>query len=259
MAFLTKKVEDLMLEIAAGRVVDKFAVNKFGSNTNVVKETREDVWGGGGIYQYPTTADITHLSQKVDQIAMRGAGIEILGLDINWNLVTQTIPLDAANTTTLVALTTPLLRVFRMKIDANVVGSEIISVHNAANNIDYAVITPDYNQTLMAMYTVPAGHTAYMTKVYADVVESTGKEPKSTEFNLWVKDNVNDYAFQLKSARGVPKAGSAITGEFSPYLRIAEKSDIKISAFCSDEDGHVHAGFDLIVEIYAFSFSPNKV
>jgi hypothetical protein len=119
MAFLTKKVEDLMLEIAAGRVVDKFAVNKFGSNTNVVKETREDVWGGGGIYQYPTTADITHLSQKVDQIAMRGAGIEILGLDINWNLVTQTIPLDAANTTTLVALTTPLWRVYRMSNESN--------------------------------------------------------------------------------------------------------------------------------------------
>ncbi len=234
--------------IASGDIPSLSGINKFGANTSIAADTHEDLWDGGGQYPYPDTAVITSLSQKVDQAAMRGANIEIQGLDTNWELVTQVIALNATNTTTVEALTTPLIRVFRAKVNADVVGSELISIHNAGNTVDYAIITPENNQTLMALYTVPAGHTAYITQYYADVVESTGKEPKSTEIHLWVADRASGYEFQLKHARGIAKAASGIQHTFTPYMKINEKSDIRMDAECADEGGHVHGGFDIILK-----------
>ncbi len=237
-----------LLSIPKGDITGMASINKFGANASVTKETTEDIWDGGGDYPFPTTADITHLSQKVDQAAMQGALIEIQGLDSSWELVVQTKTLDAADTTTPVALDTPLIRVFRLKVLANVVGDQIISVHNTANNQDYAIMGAGNNQTLMAIYCVPAGKTAYLTKYYATVVESTGKEPKSTRFGLWMADRGNGYEFQLKHAIGIPKAGSMAQHDFEPYAgTISEKTDIKITANPVGENGDVAAGFDLIL------------
>ena len=245
MAYLGNK--DLMLEIAAGNISGMSSVNKFGQNSLISSGTQEDVWDGGGTYVFPATALITKLSQKVDQSAMRGETIEIQGLDASWDLVVQTKDLDASNTTTAVTLDTPLIRVFRLKVLADVVGDEDISVHNDANNVDYAIMTAGNNQTLMAIYTVPNGCTAYIVKGFASTTESTGKEPKSTEIRLWARDNVNGYEFQLKQALGIPKAGNMLVREFTPYMKVTQKTDIKVSAYCDNENGNVSAGFDLIL------------
>jgi len=59
---------------------------------------------------------MTSISQTTDQVAMRSAVIEVQGLDASWDAVTQNATLDASDTTTVVTLTTPLIRVFRMKV-----------------------------------------------------------------------------------------------------------------------------------------------
>lgn len=112
----TETVSDIMHDIPLGNVSGSFPVNKFGANVLVTADTIEDIWDGGGTYVYPTTADITHVHQLVDQVNLRGADVEVQGLDINWDLVVQTQQLDAADTSTLVALGTPLLRIFRIKL-----------------------------------------------------------------------------------------------------------------------------------------------
>ena len=240
--------KDLMLEIAAGRSTCRSAVHKFGANTDVTKETTEDVLDRGGTYIYPSKANMTHLSQDVDQAALRGQNVEIKGLDANWDEVVQIVVLNATNTTTAVALSTPLIRVNTMQVQAGAIGTSNIRLHNVGDTISYSQITPTNNRTLQTHYSVARNKTAYMTNVYGDVVESTGKEPKSTEFNLLIANRKNGWDFQLASARGVPKAGAAAQHSFAPYLTISEMSDIKITAHCSSEDGHVHAGFDLIVD-----------
>ncbi len=239
--------QDLMLEIARGNVSGFGQVNKFGENSDIADGVTEDIWDSGGTYAYPATALMTKLSQTADQTAMRGQTIEVQGLDANWALTVQTKDLDASLTTTAVTLDTPLIRVFRMKVLADVVGTSNIRCHNDAESVDYAVIQTGNNQTLMALYTVPAGKTAYMTSYYCDTVESTGKEPKSTEFTLWVADRANSYEFQLKHEKGVAKGDSGFQHYFRPYMKVNEKSDIRMRAVPSGEDAHVHAGFDLIL------------
>ncbi len=240
-------VSDNMLQISMGTKPGYSSVNKFGANSNVIKNTRKDVWDGLVDYTFPATADITHISQKADQAAMRGATIEVQGLDTNWDLVVQTKTLDATLSTTAVALDTPLRRIFRMKVLANVIGDQDIEAHNAGKTFTYAIMSAGNNQTLMAIYTVPRGKTAYMTQYFASVVESTGKEPKSTNIGVWTSDRENTYEFQLKHEQGIPKAGSGVEHKFTPYMRINEKTDVKITAACDNENGHIHAGFDLIL------------
>ena len=130
--------------------------------------------------------------QEIDQVNLRGQIVEIEGLDANWDVVTQFTLLNGTDTTTSVILSTPLIRVYRMKLNANFKGLSNITLHNTGNTITYAQITPTNNQTLMAIYTVPRGYTAFMTVFRASVINSTNKTPKSTEIKLWAADRLKD-------------------------------------------------------------------
>jgi len=237
-----------MLEIAKGDIAGHSSVNKFGANGDIAKNTTEDIWDGGGDYPFPTTADITHIHQEADQVAMRGGVIEMQGLDADWNKITQTKALDASDTTTLVAIDTPMIRVFRARVLADVVIDSAVHVDDSTGLIIYATMAAGNNQTLMAIYTVAAGYTAYITKYYCTVIDATNKSPTSTRFGLWMADRANGYEFQVKHAVGIPQHGSMVEHQFLPYAgKITEKVDIKITALPLDENADVAAGFDLIL------------
>jgi hypothetical protein len=238
------------LLIARGLVTGISQVNKFGENPDSAVNGTEDVWDGGGTYVFPTTADITHIRQAVDQAAMRGATIQVQGLDTDWALTLQDVVLDATNSTTPVALTTALKRVFRMKVQANVVTTQNIELRNVGGGTTYAIIRAGFNQTLMAIYTVPAGKTAYITQYYADNTVTATRHPDSVKINLWMADRAAGYEFQIKHQRGIPLQGDGFNHPFMPPMKITEKTDIKISATVvgsAGEDGNPHAGFDLIL------------
>lgn len=234
-------------EIATGNIAGHSIILKFGANTDVASGITEDIWDGGGTYPFPTTADITHIAQTVDQAAMRGATIELQGLDINFGLVVQTKALDASNTTTIVAINTPLLRIFRMKVLANVVGDQDIVARNVGGGITYALMVNGNNQTLMSIYTVPHNKTAYLLSYYADAILVTGKEPKSTDIRLWTADRLNNFEFQLKHAKGISPGSSNFQHLFNPPMRIEQCHDVKITALPNGAGADVRAGFDIIL------------
>jgi hypothetical protein len=240
-------VIDPSLQIARGFFTGVGQINKFGANDAIAAGTEEDIWDGGGTYSFPSTPDITHIHALVDAAADRSAVIEVQGLDTLWAPVTQTKALDGTNSTTLVALDTALKRVFRMRVNDNVTLSQNVEATNAGDTTQYALMQAGNNQTLMAIYTVPAGKTAYITNYYWSVTESTGKQPISTEFRVWFADRANDYNFQLKHATGVPLAGPGDKHLFNPYLVATEKTDIKMTAAPVGEIGDVHGGFDVIL------------
>lgn len=248
-AYIPALIQDYMVEISSGSIIGGSTVNKFGQNHSIASGATEDVWDGSINYTFPTTASITHIRSAVNSVITQSSTIEVQGLDVSWALVVQTKDLDATDSTTEIALDTPLIRIFRMKVLENAVMDQDIW----AGDADFvvadakAIIETGNNQTLMAIYTVPAGKTAYITKYYASTTESTGKEPKSTEIRLWTADRDNGYEFQLKHAMGIPKAGSGIEHCFEPYMKVNEKTDIKITGTAIDEIANVAAGFDIIL------------
>ena len=248
-----ERIPDEFLEIPAGNITGYSSVNKFGENPDIAVNTTEDVWDGGGTYSFPTTATITHIRQATDQVGTdANATIEIQGLDASWNLTTQTADLDGTDTTTEVVLGTALIRVFRMKVLENIVGAADIWVGATGMSVGTAnaIIQAGNNQTLMAIYTIPNGKTGYLTNYYCDNETDGTRHPNSARFKLWIADRDNTYEFQLKHSRSIPELGNGIVQNFKPYMKITQKSDIKISCTINgsaNEDGHPHAGFDLIL------------
>lgn len=231
------------MEIPLGHVPGQKSVNKFGGNVDIAANTKEDVWDVGGEYPYPSngTAPITHI---VSTSAIDTEPIEIQGLDINGAEIVQTITLTG---TTIAPLTTALWRVFRLK---NVGTSDLVGAVDAVDSGEteiYARISIGNNQTLMALYTVPLGYIALLTKYYATTVDATNKSPTSTRFGLWARDTTVDGVFQLKHVVGIPAGGSMVEHAFIPFPSTTELTDIKITALPLDQAADVAAGFDLIL------------
>jgi len=222
------------------------SINKFGLNESVASGGTEEIWDGSAVYSFPSTALMTSISQTTDQVAMRGATIEVQGLDANFAEVTQDLVLDASDTTTVVTLGTALIRCFRMKVQADVVSDSTIRVHNAGETQDYAIIGAGNNQTLMAIYTVPADKNAYMTNYWAHHNPVTGQDFTSNPIKLWAADRANLYAKQLKHVVGLPVDGN-FQHLFNPYPKFTEKTDIFLTSSPVLKDASVSAGFDLLI------------
>ena len=239
-------LKNYALEVSQGNINGVSWVNKFGRNTGVASGGTEEIWDGSVAYVYPATALMTSISQTADQAAMRGATIEIQGLDANYVLTVQNATLDASDTTTVVTLTTALIRCFRMKVLANVVGDQDIRVHNAGETVDYAIITAGNNQTQMAIWTVPAGKTAYMVNYWAYHNPAIGNSFTSNPIKIWARDNENVYAPQLKHLVGLAEDGG-FQHFFEPYVKFTEKTDIYITSSPGGASADISAGFDLYV------------
>jgi len=245
---LRKLGTQLNLYPASGADSTFTSVNKFGRNSAVASGGTEEIWDGSFAYIFSSTADITHIRSAVDSATTQGAVIEVQGLDANWTLVVQTKALDGTNSETEVELDTALIRVFRMKVlDAAAMDQDIWAgdddfIVSAAK----AIITAGNNQTLMAIYTVPADKVGYITNYWAHHNPTTGQTFTSNPIRLWARDNANGYEKQLKHIVGIAADGLFLH-PFVPYLKVGEKTDVFLTSSPVSGVADISAGFDLIL------------
>ena len=248
--------KDLMLEIPAGNVSGWLSVNKFGRNNLSADDVPEDLWLSGNTYPVSATTDgtgtlalISHVKQLPDVAANRGGLIQVQGLDVDWNLTLQTINLDAADSSTLTGLTTPLRRVFRVYSEQSATLGAQVNVVNSGDTELFAVVAAGINQTQMAIYTVPSGYTAYMTNYYGAYVPTTTppRNPQSTTFSIITNDNENDYFRRLRHESSTSQGNSHFQHFFKPYYKFNQLVDIHIETVCQSNAGVVNGGFDLIL------------
>jgi hypothetical protein len=241
--------DDYMKRVAAGEVTGQSVLIKFGSNVSSADGVTEEIWDGSAAYTWPsiTVPAITKISQTANQVAMLGGTIEVQGLAAGFILTTQTKTLDASDTTTPVTLNTPLIRIFRMKVQEDVVTTSPIRAHDDAEATDYAIISTGKNQTLMAIYTVPAGKTFYMHNYSASYVRDSVKDPDSINFELWMAHREDGYEFQIKHSKGIPKQASGFQHNFKPYFKVEEKHDICVTSTADGQAAYTHGGFEGIL------------
>jgi len=241
---------DYFMEVAQGNIDGAASLNKFGNNPALATAATETVWDGSNAYTFPATADITHLRQAVDQATMQGETIEIQGLDTNYALVVQDVVLDGADTTTPVALGTALRRVFRMKVQSAIVTTQNVELRNVGGGTTYSIIQAGNNQTLMAIYTVPADKTGYIVNYWASLNKDPGGGSPDVVVKMWHQDNANAYAPQLKHLLGLDAdASSHFAHEFKPQQAVTEKTDIYLTAtnLSGSATADVSAGFDMVI------------
>jgi hypothetical protein len=204
------------LAIAKGDVTGSSLVHKFGEAPDFdTSDGVVTIWDGADdgninqmVYQYSSSADIDSISSSD---AGDSVNIYIEGLDASGNIVTQTATL---NGTTRVALGTSLQRVYRMynsgstdlagHVYCYVNGAITDGVPDVATTVR-AVIQGAYNQTLMAVYTVPTGYTAYLRDWYAGV----GGAKKTSNYTIYLYARPSGGVFQLKHKSAIAEDGSS--------------------------------------------------
>lgn len=152
--------EPFLISVAKGAVRGHSVINKFGANFDVDSTSDpESVWSGGGLYPWSSLATEQTI-YCISTSASDTSTLEIQGLDDDFNIQTETVTMTG---TTAVSTTKKFRRIYRMIYnhgDPNV-GVLTARVTSGTGTV-VAQIDAGYSQTLMAVYTVPANHSAYL-------------------------------------------------------------------------------------------------
>src|SRR6056300_1306882 len=231
------------LAVQQGKVPGYTMVNKFGYNPSIGSLAFETIWETGNNYPWQSSAVTVDVvsDDANDDLAGTGARtLKIQGLDGSYNLAEETVDMDG---TTTVTTTQTFLRVFRMSVEtAGTSGNNEgnITVTYTGGSDVAATITAGNGQTLMAVYTIPAGYTGYLLSMNI----SSGKDQEQT-CKLKTRDNtIANSAFQTKEYLDV--RGGQTTVIFNAINVIPEKSDIYISGKASSTSS-ASASFDLLL------------
>lgn len=238
---------DVRFMAAAGMLSDAFTVSKFGFNPSIVGAV-ESVWDAGGIYpwQEPGTGVSMTLQSTLAADDVLGTGaryVTVYWIDKDYNRQQITVETDGV---TSVAVGDDMYLPYRMSVTPGPNGEPaagsgqnaagVITLENAGTT--YAQIINGNNQTLMAIYTIPAGHSGYVVYGKASVGEGKTAEgkyfvrPYNGVFNLahdfLLFQNSYDYPF------GLP-------------VPINEKSDLDLRAISTAAGTTASGAFDVII------------
>lgn len=243
---------EFFLDLARGRSPGLSNFHRFGRNDNV-GGTLEDIWAAGGIYPWPTTAETIRIAaggDPADDAAGAGAqSVVVEYLDENWAFQTETLVTAGAGASLPTAGTAR--RVIRTYI-GNVGtytgrNTGAITIENTASAQVLSMISAESGQGLVSMYTVPAGFTAYLTRL--DFFVSAGNTGDA-DCQMWQRQNADDVTTPFQGARLVFEAdatGGELISQFSSYVRFPERTDLWCAATISGATGEVSSTYDLIL------------
>lgn len=252
------------LAISEGIVTGKDYIHKFGFAPDFDYGDGEvTIWDGADDAGLNQMDYVFSTSTAIDSISSSDAAdtqqIKIQGLDDTYELVTQIATLSGQ---TRVALGTSLRRVFRLKNNngTDLAGNVYVYENTALSGgvpTDTtkirAIIQNGNNQTLMAVYSVPASKTAYMRSWYA----STAGASKTSSYiiRLWAREYDETAgahkAWQLKHITSVADGGTTyIQHEYTEPQKFPEKADIYMSVEATAAGATAaafSAGFDIVL------------
>ena len=215
-------------------------INKFGYNASV-GATYEPVTdlGTNVLPAVAGVVSVVSASAEDNGGSPLGTGartLSIQGLDVNYAPVSEIITL----TGTAPSLTnSEFLRIFRMEIIS--AGTGEVNDGNITASIGgqtVAQISADKGQTLMAVYTVPAGYRAFMLNLHVSM-------SKNQEANAQIRAKVLNEGWKVKGEFGT--FASDIHYDYHAPLIFGEKTDLQIrtKAGATAEMGAI---FDLILQ-----------
>ena len=220
------------VSIQRGNINNFTGIQKFGYNGSV-GTSFETIWDGGGDYTFISSAGTaTATSSDTDD---NTGTVEIQGLDSNYDLATETLTIGGS------AGSTSFIRVFRAKmVNANTGDANVGTITITVSSTTVAQIQPTYGQTLMAVYTVPRKHQAYL--VQKDIGSSKDLE---NEIKFRIKEIDNGNVWNTRSF--ITTRGGFVEKNFAVPEIINPKTDIEMRAK-SSATSSISAGFELILE-----------
>ena len=220
------------LQISRGLIRGAYSVNKFGYNPAIGSSAFETVWDGSNLYTYivtPGTAVVTSSNTAADN----SGTVTVYGLDADYNLAQETLTIGGG------AGTQVFKRVFRAVMEtANTGTANVGTLTVTVDSKSAAIISIGKAQTLMALYTIPAGKKGYLVQL-----DAGSSKDLENEIQLVVR-NGSGNVWQTKDFISV--RGGFNAKNYNLPLQINEKFDIEVRAKASATSA-VSAGFELIV------------
>ena len=244
--------EPFELQVARGQVAYHESVYKFGNNA-VVGNSTETIWQQGGLYSYLSAASVLKVSSSSANDTSAGTGartVELFGLDSDYNEINEVVTLNGQ---TAVNSTQSYLRINRMIVrSAGSGGSNAGIIYAGTGTVTtgvpaniYATINGDgTNQTLMALWTVPAGYTGYLMQ-YDVSNGTTSNTPAVCKLTLVARPHGE--VFQSKDVKSLT-TGMHIENSLVVPVKFTEKTDIEVRAVSSSASVvfDISAAFEII-------------
>jgi hypothetical protein len=242
-----KTLEPFYLQVQRGKLVGYSSISMFGRNADIDTAQDEDVWDGGGDYIFLASAE-THTIQSDDSAdTSTGSGarsIVIEGLDGNYNELSASVTMSGTGS---VLTTASFLRVHRMFVNgAGACGFNAGSISAFANSssVITSIISACNNQSMQAIFTVPASKTGYILVYYFDINKKVVTGAADVDLLIRPPGQV----FQVKHhAAGNAAGTSHFEHVFGVPFVVDEKSDLRMRAGVTVNSTDVTAGFDMIL------------
>lgn len=212
--------EPFELQASRGQIYKHTTLFKYGYNPLIIN-VNETIWDGGGIYAYPASASTISVASSAGATDSGITG-KLAGLDANYEEIEEDFTLGGSGTYT---TTKSFLRTYRAYITGS--SSPTGNITFKIGAVTHAQITAGENQTLMAVYTVPAGKTLYVDQGVATHGTDTAGAYMTVRFCVREQGGV------FRTATKIDLIGSSITFPFQYPLKITEKSDVEVRAICS--------------------------
>lgn len=245
--------EPFELQLARNQIQFHKHIFKFGNNPTVGNSV-ETIWSEGGLYSYLSAATVLKVSSSNTADAAAGTGartVELFGLDADYNEINETVTLNGQ---TAVNTTKEYLRINRMIVSSAGTGGQNAGVIYAGTGTvtagvpanKYATINgvEGSNQSLMSLWTIPAGYTGFLVQYGISNGTSTNT-PAVCKLILTIRPFGE--VFQSKDVKSLTN-GMHIEEKFAVPIVITEKSDIEVRALSSSASVSfdVSAAFEII-------------
>lgn len=229
-------LSDEKMMIALGRVPKARHIHKFGARTGILT-TPATVWDDGTA-PYPWSAFDT---AQVLTITGTDAGlpITVVGLDANYDEITEEIEVGATGTTEFKRVA----RAFVTGTTANV--SDVFIRVGGATGTIVSLINAGKAQTLMCIYTIPRNHTGLLLKGVATA--SADKDMIIEFYGRFLLEDGSYGPFRIQHEANLYQ--NSYVYEFGIPLALPEKTDldVRVLGYSNDSGAKVTAAFDLVL------------
>ena len=229
--------EQFDLNVARGKVRGASTIHKFGATPSQSINTTATIWDKGDTL-YPWSAFDTPGVLVAAQVGASDNGkvVTIEGLDENFELTSEDFTLSSAGTVT---GTQTFKRVYRGYLSD---GGNVGQINVSRGGTQVLRILANAGQTLMSVYTVPAGYTGYLYQGIA----SAQSGADATGF-MYVRYNTVGTTFRVAHTFEVSGDGGPYNYKFSFPQELPEKTDIDVRLTTRSNNGRFTAAFDMLL------------
>lgn len=249
-ALISGEAPPYELQVSRGLISGVSRVPIFGHNFDIDTATvPEDVWEAGGLYPFQTSAQSLEILSDSPLDTALGTGartVKVTGLDTNWVQQSETVSLNGVG---VVPLTQQYLRINDCRAATSGSGyanAGLITLRVAGGGATQALIGVGDGRAMQAVYSVPAGHTLYLSSRELSLLKqsSTG----SVDVTINGRNLVNGEPWTVRNIVGLQNSASSISLKALPYIPVVAKSDLRVTVVLATANGmSVTATFEALL------------